>query len=329
MRTIWIVLLLSVAIVSCRDMQPKAQDWVVSAPEKTAVGVSCHLGWILERPDLRKLIANHPLFDQALELFLDRAQIDPSSETGRVSAYVIKIPDINSTNQSADSLRDMALIQIAGFRDPKAIQRVVVESFPPEGSLKIGNREYPLFVVLDFNRVQARIFSDSDGRLWIGDLSGLQELARRRNLGEGSSISQAFEWVAPAGVLQGFVQPELIPRDTFSGFSDFALEGIHGLAWAVSPSKKDEKLIDLDLVVTGTGESISKLKPWMQRLIALASSLSGNGARQPDTIQENNRLGIRCQFQQDQLGNALSLINLQEIVRIPIDGAFSAPPKSK
>jgi len=324
-----VLLAISLAIAGCRDMQPKPQDWVVSAPEKTPIGISCNLGWILEKPELRKLVTSHPMFDQALELFLDRAQLDPSSETGRVSAYLLKFPNKDDSNPPIDSLRKAALIQIAGFRDPKAIQKVVAESFPPEGTLKLGNREYPLFVVLDINQFQIRILSDSEGRLWIGDMGVLQEIAKRRTIGDGSPVSRAFEWVSNSGAVQGFVVPDLVPKEILNNFLKVAPEGIKGLAWSVSPSSRDEQIIDFDLAVDGTEEAITKLKPWMQRLIVLVSSSGNNGTRQPETLQENSRMGIRCQFRQDQLSDALNMLDLQEIVQLPVNGGFTTSSNTK
>ena len=329
MRNIWIAIILALVTFSCREMRPMAQDWAVSAPEKTIVGISCDLGWILEMPELRKLITNYPLFDQALELFLDKTQIDPSSETGRVSVYLLELPDEHTSGSFLDGLRDLALIQIAGFRDPKAIQKVIVESFPPEGSLKLGNRDYPLFVVMDINRIQMRILSDGDGRLWIGDLAALKELTKGHTIGDSGPISSALRWITPSGSMQGFVQTELVPMDAANGFFDIVPAGIKGLAWSISPSKMDGKIIDFDLVVTGTEEAITTLKPWMQRIIALVSSLGSGGTRQPETVQENNRMGIRCQFRQDQLSSALSTLNLQDIIRLPADAGFPTAEKIK
>jgi hypothetical protein len=325
MRFLMPILLLALASAGCRDMRPKAQEWMLSAPEKTTVGVSCHLGWLLERPELREVIAKYPVFDQALELFLDKVQFDPSSETGRVSFYMLEFPNIKAT----DDYREMLLIQIDGFRDAKAVQRVIAETFPPEGSLRVGRRELPLFLVLDINNVQIRILSDMNGKLWIGDLAALNAMAKRRDIGENSPVSRASEWVSHAGAIQGFVQPELIPGDVLRDYANLVPTGIKGLAWSIAPPKNDDQIIELDLVVTGTEDAVAQLKPWMQRFIATISSLAGGGARQPETIQEYNRMGIRCQLKEDQLENVLNLFDMKGIITVPADVFFSAPVKHK
>jgi hypothetical protein len=319
MRFLIPVLLIAATFSGCRDMRPKAQEWVLSAPEKTVMGVSCKLGWLLEMPDTQKLIAGNPTFDQAFQLFLDKVLFDPDSETARLSFYVLDVQNIKAL--------DDYLIQIDGFTDAKAIQRVIAETFPPEGTLRVGSRELPLFVVLDINGAKIRVLSDMDGKLWIGDIAALQEMAKRRSVGENSPISRASEWVSPSGAVQGFVQPELIPRDILGAFANVAPDGIKGLAWSLTPPYENGQIIELDLVVTGTEEAVAKLKPWMQRLVATASSLTEGAARQPQTIQEGNRMGIRCQLGEDQLDNVLNLFDMKGFIAMP--NGFPPPGKPK
>jgi hypothetical protein len=319
MRFLIPVLLVAAASAGCKDMRPKAQEWVLSAPEKTAMGVSCNLGWALEMPDTHKLIADYPIFDQALQLFLDKVKFDPSSETARFSLYVLDIPRIKNV--------DNYLMQLDGFKDAKAVQRAIAETFPPEGTLRVGSRDLPLVVVLDINDVKIRVLSDMDGKLWIGDIAALQEMAKRHSIGENSPVSRASEWVSPSGAVQGFVQPELIPKDVLGAFADVVPAGIKGLAWSLTPPYKNEQIIELDLVVTGTEEAVGKLKPWMQRLVATASTLADGSGRQPATIQEQNRMGIRCQLKEDQLDDVLNLFDLNGFIAVPND--FPAPGKPK
>jgi hypothetical protein len=222
---------------------------------------------------------------------------------------------------------DNYLIQINGFNDAKAVQRVIAETFPPEGALRVGSRELPLFVAMDINDVKIRVLSDMDGKLWIGDIAALQEMAKRRSIGGNSPVSRASEWVSPSGAIQGFVQPELIPKDVLRAFADVVPTGIKGLAWSLTPPYKNEQIIELDLVVTGTEESVAKLKPWMQRLVATASSLAEGTGRQLDTIQEQNRMGIRCQLKEDQLDNVLNLFDLKGFIAVPTD--YQTPGKPK
>jgi len=329
MRNLTLFVLFAVISVGCRDIRPKTQDWVASAPEKTAIGVSCHLGWILEMPDFRNFIAKYPLYDNALELFLDNAKIDPTSETGRLSVYVLKLPNPNAAATSIDDLREMLLIQMAGFREPKAIQRVIMDNFSPEGSLKLGGREYPLFVVLDINNVKIRIVSDNDGRVWMGDITALQETAKKRGVGSSGYISHASEWIPSSAAIQGFVQPEYISKDIFKDFAEVIPPGVRGLAWSVSPSQNNNQIVNLNLAITGTDAAVNKIKPWMQRIFAMASSLAnGDGAGQPETVQESNRMGIRCQFEQSQLRQVLNSLNLNGIVPISSETVFTKSGKT-
>jgi hypothetical protein len=274
------------------------------------------------------VVTRYPELDQALELFLDKAGIDPDSETGRISIYVLEHPNMGHLADSdvdAEDLQEMALMQIAGFRDAKAIQRVVAETFPPEGSLKLSGREYPLFVVMDINQAKIRLLSDDGGRLWIGGLAVFQEVAKRQAAGDMASIYRAAEWVSASGTMQGFVRPELLPKEAVEDFADLGINGIHGLAWSVSPMEKDGRAIALDLAITGDADAISRLKPWMQRVIAMTSSLAGDGARRPETIQEKNRMGIRCQFNEEQLGRTLNMLHLDEVIPFA-DGAGVSKP---
>jgi len=336
MKQISSIIMLGAVFVcmGCRDMRPKAQDWVISAPEASALGVSCGLALALESPTARQAIAKFPQFDQALELFLDKAKIDPTLETGRVSAYLISRPGAKMPQSlaSADDLASLAqtvFFQIAGFRDPKAVERMVTETFPPSGSLSMGGREYPLFVVFDVNNFHMRVFSDKEGRLWIGEMAALQELAKRHKFGDNSPVSRASEWVSGAGAIQGFIQPELMPSDMMQEFAKVVPAGIKGVAWSITPPDKGGQTVELDLVVTGAENAITQLKPWMQRLIAMASTLGGEGSKPPDTVQENNRMGIRCQFNKDQLADALKLIDLDNVIVLPKDANLSAPVKTK
>jgi len=329
MRILIPAAILAFLAAGCRDMRPGAQDWVISAPDKAILGVSSHLGWILDMPGFRKYITNYPIFDQALELFLDRASIDPSSETARVSLYVLDFPKDSGSELSPDNLRGMALIQMAGFRDIKAIQRVVAETFPPDDSLKIGGREHPMFVVMDINQIRIRLFFDDNGRLWIGDQTALEEIAKKRRVGATGHISRASEWIPATGAIQGFVQPELIPGHALKDFGKLIPAGIKGLAWAITPLEKNGQIVNLDLCATGAEEAVSKLKPWMNRLAGAASALAVDGMMPPETIQENNRMGVKCQFRRDQLETALKMINMEDLIQLPTNSNLpeSGAPK--
>jgi hypothetical protein len=321
--------IVSFASFGCRDMRPRSQEWVVFAPEKAIVGVSLHLGWTLERPEVREAIARYPVFDQALEIFLDKVKIDPASETARASLYLLEIPRANEKITSLDDLGGMALIQLAGFRDPRAVQRVVVENFPPEGSLRMGGREYPLFVFFDINNLHLRVFLDSDDRLWIGDMAALQGVAKRRFAGESSPLARAAEWIQASGAVQGFVQPELLPREAIGDMAADAIPaGVRGLAWSVSTTEKDPEAASLSLAATGTEEGVAAVKPWVQRLAAVVSAASSGGPP-PETLQERARMGLKCQLKQGQMNKVFEMMNLGPAIMLPLEIASPKPGAKK
>jgi hypothetical protein len=295
-------------VVSCRDMRPRSPEWVASAPEKSIFGISVQLGWALERPEVREAIAGYPIFEQALEIFLDKVKVDLTSDALRASLFVMEIPDPDRKMTLQDDFGGIALIQLAGFGDPKAIQKTVVETFPPEGSLKMGGREYPLFVFFDINKMHLRVFLDSDDRLWIGDIAALQDVAKRRFVGNVGPMAKAAEWVHPSGSLQGFVQPELVPKETYGQFADAVPVGIKGLIWSMSAIAKNPDSLDLSMAATGTDEAIVLLRPWMQRLAAAASTFGEGGAPPPETLHEKTRMGLKCRIRQEHLHKALDIM---------------------
>jgi hypothetical protein len=310
-----------VAASGCRDARPHSQDWVVSAPEKAIMGVSLHLGWTLERPEIREAMARYPVFDQALEIILDKVKIDPASETARASLYLLDVPAAGGRAMSLGALRGTALVQLAGFMDPKGVQRVVAETFPPEGSLRMGGREYPLYVFLDMNDLRLRVFLDGDDRLWIGDATDLQLVAKRRFAGESGPLARAAEWVQASGAVQGFVQPGLVPREAMGGMADAMPAGVKGLAWSVSTTERDPEAIVLNLAATGTEDAIAAAKPWLHRLAAAASAVVGDGAPPPETLQEKTRMGLKCQMKQDQMEKLFEMADLGSAIALPLGAA--------
>jgi hypothetical protein len=324
----------ALAIVSavsfgCRDMRPRSQDWVVYAPEKAIMGVSLHIGWALERPEVREAIARYPVFDQALEIILDKVKMDPASETARASLYVLDIPGPDEKITSLDDLRGLTLVQLAGFSDPKGVQRVVVENFPPEGSLRMGGREYPMYVFFDINNLHLRVFLDGDDRLWIGDVTALQLVAKRRFAGESSPLAKAAEWIHASGAVQGFVRPDLVPREAMGDMAGTIPAGVKGLAWSISTAEKDPQAVSMNLAATGTEEAIAAVKPWVQRLAAAASAVSGDGAPPPETLQEKTRMGLKCQLKQEQMDKVFGMMNLGSAITLPLEIAVPRPGAKK
>jgi hypothetical protein len=234
--------------------------------------------------------------------------MDATSETVRASFYLLKILDPDQESPRIDDLGGMALIQFAGFSDPKALQKTIVETFPPEGSLRMGGREYPLFAFFDINNVHLRVFIDGEDRLWIGDIALLSDVAKGRLVGGGAPLSRAAEWIQPSGALQGFIQPELVPKSAIEGYAEAIPPGVKGLAWSISTLEKDPESVSLTLSATGTEEAVVLMKPWMHRLTAAASTLAGEGAPPPDAFHEKTRLGLKCQVRLEHLGRVLDTV---------------------
>jgi hypothetical protein len=314
------------ASLGCRGMGPRPQEWVVCAPEKAMLGVSLHLGWTLERPEVRDFIARYPVFDQTLEIFLDKVKMDPASETARASLYVLDIPGPDAEMASPGDFRGMILVQVAGFTDPRAVHRAVVENFPPEGSLRVGGREYPLFVFFDINGLHLRVFIDGDDRLWVGDAAALQGVANRRFVGDSAPLAKAAEWIQASGAVQGFVQPGLLPKDILGGAPYAIQAGIKGLAWSVSTVEKDAQALSLSLAAAGTEEGIAAARPWAQRLAAMASAASGGGAPPPETLQEKTRMGLKCQIGPEQMDAITDMVaRLDQAIALPLGAAAFKP----
>src|SRR5512146_1819345 len=76
---------------SCR---PKARvpGWVQTAPGDSLAAFSGEAGWVLTHKEVQSLISREPMVERALDLFLQKARINPRTETGRVTLHVIGVP---------------------------------------------------------------------------------------------------------------------------------------------------------------------------------------------------------------------------------------------
>lgn len=304
-QAVAVPLVLLAALVGCKARGSKAPAWAVQAPEGTSMALSVKAGWVLDQQNVQSLVGRFPMADQMLDLFLKKARINPHNDPGRVTFYVLDMPqgDLMRTPADAGSF----LILLDGFKDPGALQGAVVEAFPQEGSLSVGGKELPLHVILDINAFHIRAALEPSGRIWLGDL---RALTRRAMRGQGTAPAtlHATEWVDAKGIFQGFVKVEellgalkgQLPKDSVLDLP----EGIDTIAWSVSPSSTPSAPHRLDLALTGTEAGIQKITPWLQRVGAVATTAGPNAAPPPDLVIERTRAGLRASLTEAQL-NAL------------------------
>src|SRR5690348_391574 len=168
------VLALGAAAILVPACRPKtaAPPWILAAPGGSQMAVSGRLGWLAQDPSFRKLLSQSPEAEQALEIFLQRAHIDPAKDQGRLTLHLLGAPDETKPTRGF-------LLALDQFQDPKALQMALASSFPPEGTLHWNGRDCPLHVILDVDspklKAHLRALGDPDGRIWIGDLDTLTQ----------------------------------------------------------------------------------------------------------------------------------------------------------
>jgi hypothetical protein len=305
---------LTAALAGSLACRPKTvvPQWVATMPAGARFAFSSELGWALEHKGLQGAIAHAPQVGQMLDLFLSKARINPQKEAGRLTLYLLNLPT------KVDRPQDVAgafLIQLSGFRDPKALQQVVTESFPPEGFLKAGGADWPLFVVMDFaaggNQIHFRVASDPSGGLWLGDLSALSALAHPRPLSD--NVLSAAGWLSPHQKLQGALRPQGL------------LEGLKGqlpgewaqeppsdldiLLWGVTPGEAGQPW-QMEAVVGGTPDAVGKVAPWLQRFGAALDATRPQGQAPAQLLQERTRAGLRASVDETQLEAALQRLGI-------------------
>jgi hypothetical protein len=291
----------------------RAPVWIQNAPAKSSLGVSTQIAWVIEEKGFQNLLAEQPVAERALDLFLQKAKINPKDETGRINIYVL--PSASQTDGSSFSLNriDSVVLQLDQFRDPKAVLSAIAESFPPEGSLRIQGKDWPLFVVMDVeqNKMKAhvRVASDAQGRVWIGDLSALNRLSKESDEPQKELLA-ASEWINPQGAFQGFLQPESLLKDFQSklpeSISRELPRGIVSLAWSATPPKEANRPYVFELALSGEPEGIDQVVPWLQRLVAVTNALQDSPQQPPEILKEKTRVGLRCSLTGDQLKEVLS-----------------------
>lgn len=314
MRPLTVLMLpLLLAPLACKPKAPQGTPWVRTAPAGTQVALSGRAGWVLDQRQFQSLVARNPLAEQVLELFLKQARISPKLDNGRISFYILDLPkDPKDLGAAADSF----LLQLGGFNEPIALQTAMASAFPPEGSLTVNDKEFPLHVVLDYNQVHIRAMADAEGHIWLGELKALATLGTRGSLPKGHPILRASAWTNGKAPLQGFILPEGFRahlKDKGEGAPrDLARElppGIEGLVWSLQPGEGKPAIHQVELSVVGTTAAIAQITPWLQRIGALASTQQDSGAQPPELMQEPTRAGLRCQLTDTQVSQLFSKLN--------------------
>jgi hypothetical protein len=313
MRSQASILLIATALVSlcvapsCRP-RPKVPGWLQGAPVESLAAFSGEAGWVISHKEIQSLIAREPMAERALDLFLQKAHINPQTETGRLTIHLIGGPE--KTEDTLEKGLGHALIQMDQFRDPKSLVAALTESFPQEGSLRLEGRDWPLYVILDLElrgvKAHFRAASDERGQIWIGELSALNRLATKGSLASVPEVVAAAEWISPRAPFQGYLQPEALLGRLRRELPDSASlrdlpQGIGALLWSVTPTQEKDQPMRFELAMAGTPEGISQVTPWIQRLVAATNALQPTPGQAPELMQEKRRVGLRCALTEEQL----------------------------
>lgn len=292
--------------LACR---PRVQvpAWVQAAPADSVAAVSGQAGWILTQPEVRALLTREPAVDRALDLFLQKARINPRTETGRVTLHLVGRPPADGADPG--KALELALVQLQDFKDPAALVAALAEAFPQEGSLRIQGRDWPLHVILDVQagavKAHVRAASDEKGQVWIGSLDGLGRLASGPGLGAREEMALAAEWIDPKAPFQGYLQPETLLKGLRKGLegvvSQEIPQGVKALFWSVTPGASRDQPVRFELAMAGTPEGISQVAPWIQRLVAVTNTVQAPPGATSALMQEKRRVGLRCTLSAEQL----------------------------
>ena len=293
-------------VFSCR---PKARvpAWVQVAPGESLAAFSGEASWVLTHKEIQSLIARDPMVERALDLFLQKARINPKTETGRLTFHVVGVP-----RKDEDTLQkglEHVLIQLNHFKDPTALIGALAESFPQEGLLRIQGRDWPLHVILDLEaggtKAHIRAASDEKGQIWIGSLEALNRMASGPSLGSQPDAALAAEWISPRAPFQGFLQPEAVLGGLRKSLDDSLIKdlpkGVTALFWSITPPEQKDQPIKFELALAGTPEGINQVTPWLQRLVAAANAIQAAPGSAPELMQEKRRVGLRCNLTEEQL----------------------------
>lgn len=306
-RTAAVVLgALLLALPACKRAHPPVADWILSAPATSAVAVSGEAGWLVANRGFQDFLSKQPLVEQSLDLFLQKARINPKDETGRITLHMLQVQD------SLPPERKLArgfLLQFDGFRDPKALVNALASSFPPEGTLRLDGRDCSLYVILDVDSPQAkahlRAAADPDGRIWIGDIEALTTLSSAGGPRLRPALLSAAAWVNPKATFQGFLEPDSLLASLRSQLPETVSKdlprGIEALAWGVTPGADEKAPFVLELALAGKPEGIEQAVPWLQRVGAAAGSVQSGSLPPPDILKERDRAGLRMTLTAEQV----------------------------
>ncbi|HEX9008740.1 MAG TPA: hypothetical protein VF804_00120 [Holophagaceae bacterium] len=316
---------------SCKP-RLRAPGWVQSAPADSVAAFSGEAGWVISHPEFQSLLAREPMADRALDLFLQKARINPRTETGRLTFHVIGLPQQGESG--LEKGLGHVLIQLDQFKDPKSLVAALTESFPQEGHLRLGARDWPLYVILDLEtggvKAHIRAASDEQGQIWIGELSALQRLASGKNLATRPGVAAAAEWISPRAPFQGYLQPEALLGSLRKELPDSGTlrdlpKDVQALLWSVTPGAGPDQPSRFELSLAGSPAAISQVTPWLQRLVAAISAVQPvPGAPPPELLQEKGRVGLRAALTDAQLKLIMEKLGQPGLSF----GPLQAPPKA-
>ena len=315
------VLALGVAALFMPACRPKATAplWILAAPSGSQMAVSGRLGWLTQDPSFRKLLGKSPEAEQALDIFLQQAHINPATETGRLTLHLLDAPDETKPTHGF-------LLALDQFQDPKALQMALASSFPPEGTLHWNGQDCPLHVILDVDspkmKAHLRALGDPSGRIWIGDLDTLTQLASGA-FGPTPGLAKAAAWITPGAPLQGFLQPEaLLQTWRQKANEELSLDlpkGIAYLVWSVTPPSQPDKPYEFELALSGEEAGIAQAAPWMQRLAAIAGSVQSGKAPPPEIQSGKEWVSLRMRLTGPQVEQVLGKLG-QSFISLPTPG---------
>jgi hypothetical protein len=301
-RSILLCLALVSLVAGCRDRRAEP-EWLRSAPGSAPAAISCPVGWTMDRTHLRAALGHHPEAARALERFLERTRIDPR-DPGRVTFYLARPEGPASAStppEAAGAGRAPDLVvMLSDFANPGQLQAAIADAFP----LAAGEiTDPPHYSVLDLPPFRFRALVDREGRIWLGDLDALTRMGSIRPRYRGE-LAAALARIGPAAWFQGFILPEPLLTDTTAGLpGELARSLPHGvaaLAWGLTPGPDPAAPNHFELTLTGPRGAIQHSAGWFERLLAAAAAMPGTPAPSADLLQENHRLGMRCQLSQEQ-----------------------------
>lgn len=293
----------------------EAPAWLSAMPAPTRVVLTCDLAYALEHPMVQDSLGRVPQASQMLELFLQKARFNPRKDQARFALYVMDPPPGPAGGQAWNA---SFLIRLSGFKDPKALQAAVGESFPPEGFLRTRTGEWPLYTVMDVQKgnlnLRLRVAADPSGTLWLGDLAALEGLARPATL--SPEALKAAAWTSPGRTLQGAVRPQGLVEAFGKTLPDSLAQdlplNLDILLWEATPGGEG-KPWELGLVAGGSPEAVAKAVPWLQRFGAAMDATRAPGQAPAQFLQERNRAALRTTMEASQVEGVL-----KRLVPMPI-----------